>query len=526
MGDSSLPPQGFRIEISGNGIRIDAIDEKGAFYAKQLLNQILEETEGGTLPGLLIEDWPDFIQRGYMLDVSRDRVPTMEHLFHLVDYLSLLRYNQLQLYTEHAFAFGQHEKVWKNASPMTAAEIRQLDQYCRDRHIDLVPNQNSFGHMERWLKHEEYKHLAECPEGFEHPISKKWLPQGSVLKPDEQSLCFIEGLYAELLPNFSSRQFNIGGDEPWELGWGASKERVEQEGKHAVYLDFLKELCKLAEQHGVEPMCWADVLLENPESMKQLPDNITSVLWGYEADHPFEEQCAILGKLQRPFYVAPGDSTWSSFLGRHETMLASVRAAAQNGKTHGASGFLMTHWGDNGHPQTWPIALPGMIWAGLQCWNGSRTPAELRQAIQNILQDFDGAYSELLHAVGSFEDLLDIKLTNRSYLASTMLIDRDELLIFNPKPESDHLHAFVERCASTIQRLDKTSPDTNDMNWLVDELTLALEMSRWAATRCLGLDQNESDRIDLIDRYRICWLRRSRPGGLEDSLAKLRGLSS
>lgn len=190
---------------------------------------------GEDLPCLVLEDWPDFAIRGYMSDVSRGRVPTMERLYELVDLLALLRFNQLQLYTEHTFAYKDHEVVWENASPLTAEEMQDLDLYFRDRYIELVANQNSFGHMERWLCHSEYKHLAECPDGFIHPISGR-KDSGSVLKPDQASLDFLDGMFAELLPNFFSRKFNIGGDEPWELGLGASRSRVESEGKQAVYL--------------------------------------------------------------------------------------------------------------------------------------------------------------------------------------------------------------------------------------------------------------------------------------------------
>ena len=70
---------------------------------------------------------------------------------------------------------------------MTHEEIREIDAYCEDRGIELVPNQNSFGHMERWLKHEQYKEIAECPEGFDHPISG-WRKFGSTLHPSKESL--------------------------------------------------------------------------------------------------------------------------------------------------------------------------------------------------------------------------------------------------------------------------------------------------------------------------------------------------
>ena len=52
-----------------------------------------------------------------MLDISRCKVPTMDSIFELIDLLSLLRFNELQLYIEHTFAFRDHEKVWKNFSP-------------------------------------------------------------------------------------------------------------------------------------------------------------------------------------------------------------------------------------------------------------------------------------------------------------------------------------------------------------------------------------------------------------------------
>ena len=64
-----------------------------------------------------------FEHRAYMLDISRDRVPTMKTLREIVDLLERCRYNQLQLYTEHTFAYREHSVVWEDADPMTAAEI-------------------------------------------------------------------------------------------------------------------------------------------------------------------------------------------------------------------------------------------------------------------------------------------------------------------------------------------------------------------------------------------------------------------
>src|SRR5690349_22084587 len=113
--------QGYRIEITADRIEVIAADAAGAFYARQTLAQ-LQRAAGADaqLSQGVIEDWPDFAARGVMLDISRDKVPTMATLYTIVDRLAELKINQLQLYTEHTFAYSQHREVWQDASPMTA----------------------------------------------------------------------------------------------------------------------------------------------------------------------------------------------------------------------------------------------------------------------------------------------------------------------------------------------------------------------------------------------------------------------
>ena len=149
-----------------------------------------------------------------MLDVSRDKVPTMPTLLALVDRLSRCKINRFQLYFEHAFAYEGHRVVWQDASAFEPSEIRELDEFCRRRQIELVPNQNSFGHFHRWLIHDPYRELAECPEGIEHAFSPKVEPF-SLCAIDPRSLELIAGLYDQLLPNFRSRASFMG----CNIGW-------------------------------------------------------------------------------------------------------------------------------------------------------------------------------------------------------------------------------------------------------------------------------------------------------------------
>ena len=149
----------------------------------------------------------------------------------IIDLLSYLKMNQLHLYMEHTFAYADHRVVWQDADPYTPegkaslptcccggllpflekrscplatllslADVLEIDEYCAERGIALVPNQNSCGHFHRFLKHDRYRgchllyllhcqrqpfpfqthscahvvpdgvflgHLAECPDGID-----------------------------------------------------------------------------------------------------------------------------------------------------------------------------------------------------------------------------------------------------------------------------------------------------------------------------------------------------------------------
>lgn len=163
--DRSLPAEGYELTISDDGVEIVAGDEAGRFYAKCTIAQ-LARLHNGLLPTGVIRDHPDLPVRGVMLDVSRDKVPTMQTLRDLIDRLASWKVNQVQLYSEHTFAYEHHPEVHAAASPFTAEDIRELDGFCRERHVELVPNQNCLGHMNRWLLHDRYRPLALRPDGF------------------------------------------------------------------------------------------------------------------------------------------------------------------------------------------------------------------------------------------------------------------------------------------------------------------------------------------------------------------------
>src|SRR5262249_31777446 len=77
--DASLPEEGYALDVDQDAVTIRHRDERALRYARATLAQLHEQHPDG-LPGIRIRDWPDFAVRGYMLDVSRDRVPTRDTL--------------------------------------------------------------------------------------------------------------------------------------------------------------------------------------------------------------------------------------------------------------------------------------------------------------------------------------------------------------------------------------------------------------------------------------------------------------
>lgn len=105
-------------------------------------------------------------------------------------------------------------------------EILELSHYCHARGIELVPNQNSFGHFHKFLMHDQYRLLAECPDGIdigERPSGARDAPF-SLCPVDHRSIRLINSLYSELIPHFPHTQvIHVGLDETADIGRGRSK---------------------------------------------------------------------------------------------------------------------------------------------------------------------------------------------------------------------------------------------------------------------------------------------------------------
>jgi hypothetical protein len=536
--------QGSRIAIEPGSIRLSGNDEEGLAHAVTTFTQIVAHFErDGVVPGLEIIDWPDYEKRGIMLDISRDKIPTMETLFRLVDQCAAWKLNELQLYTEHTFAYSNHRKVWEDASPMTPDEITELDTYCRERHIELVPNQNTFGHLERWLKHDAYAHLAECRNptkvfawGEDRIVSRR-----SLCPVDPGALALMNELFAELLPNFSSRNFNIGCDETIELGYGRSKEACENEGKGQVYLDYLLGLRQAAEKHGRRIQFWGDIITNYPELIPKLPKDITALIWGYEKDHPFDKECSEFKASGLDFYVCPGTSSWNSLVGRHGNATKNLLRAARSGAAHGAKGYLITDWGDGGHWQPLCVPYPYFAYGAALSWGPDENEGIdlARHLNQQVYHDREGRIGGVLLNLAKAAEYSEIFLHNSSIFDPILRRAADRFSDLKPleKLRPENLQRIDESLEAELNLLAEARLTCDDADQVVAETRLAAEFCRHACKQAqykLGtpggylkevpIERRRELRRELrglIKRFEKLWLIRNRSGGLADSVGRL-----
>lgn len=432
-----------------------------------------------------------------MLDISRDRVPTMRTLRLIVDILARYRYNQFQLYTEHTFAYEGHETVWADADPMTPAEIAKLQAYCEMQGVELVPNQNTFGHMERWLVNPKYNALAKFPKGGATTTWGTIKKEPTTLDPQNPgSIALVEDLLSQLLPNFDSALVNICCDETFEIA------------DPDEYIGFLVKVAEIARRYGKRPMFWGDIVLRHPELVERLPKDMIALDWGYEAYHPFERDAAAFKKAGLDFYVCPGTSAWRSLAGRVENMRENLAAAEKAGRLFGAKGYLLTDWGDEGHWQPLAASLPGIILAGNFAASGPKAAnMDLERELDSVM---DAPLGGLLLRLGTLylrggalrancSELFNILINKHGYSRHPGLTD-----------------AILEEIGGIAAGVRLAAERWADGNDWAKEIVYMANLVDCACHR-----RDESRLRALRDEHGRIWRMRSREGGRADSLAKL-----
>lgn len=281
----------------------------------------------------------DFAIKGFHLDM-RIQVMKMDALKKFAKTLSEDGINTLVMEWEGTFPFEKHPLI-PNRYAYTKQEIKSFINYCATLGIDVIPLQQSFGHVEYILRHERYKNLREDQKDYSQVCPSE----------EEGDKKLFTDLFTEMAALHPSKYFHIGGDETYLLGHCEKcRKKAAEEGISKLYIDHIKMLCDIVISLGKIPVLWADIALKYPDAIKLLPPQTVFVDWNYGWDmNNFGEH----EKLVQSGYEVWGAPALRShpdnyFLTEWEKHFKNIHDFVPACTKLGYKGMIMTSWSTSG----------------------------------------------------------------------------------------------------------------------------------------------------------------------------------
>lgn len=326
--DPSISHEGYDLSVDSRGVTIAASDAAGLFYAFQTIKKLLPpnvmagvEAPGEyILPVGKISDRPRYAYRGFMLDVSRhffsaNEIKKMLRLmagyklnrfhWHLTDdqgwRLPVEKYPKLTregatnhniLHTDFSTGRMWHAGADSIYGPFayTPEEVRDIVDYARKLHIEVIPEIDMPGHMVAAIH--AYPEFSTDPESrlynpddknfrdFDHMI---WNRQGvsrDVLDVSNPAVMqFVKDVIDQVAEYFPYEYIHIGGDECPTVAWENSascRDKIKELGlRNARQLQswFTKEVADYArEKHGRKIMGWNELITEGDVDIDRIKE--------------------------------------------------------------------------------------------------------------------------------------------------------------------------------------------------------------------------------------------------------------
>lgn len=295
LGVDNKNPEAYELKVAGEGVTVKGATEAGVFYGIQTLRKSLPVAVGAniSLPAVDIKDAPRFAYRGAHFDTSRHFF-TVDEVKTYIDMLALHNMNRMHWhFTEDQgwrIEIKKYPKlteigskrsetvIGKNSGKYdgvphegfyTQEEAKEIVKYAAERFITVIPEIDIPGHMQAALA--SYPELG-CTGG-PYEVWKMWGVSEDVLCiGNDQSLKFLEDVFAELIEIFPSEYIHIGGDECPKVRWAQCPKcqaRIKQLGlksdaKHTkeerLQSYVISHVEKFLNEHGRQIIGWDEIL--------------------------------------------------------------------------------------------------------------------------------------------------------------------------------------------------------------------------------------------------------------------------
>ncbi len=379
----SLGNQGYILNISPKEILVAANTSTGIFYGVQTLKQVIRANRtADRIPCLTIIDWPGLEYRGWMDDISRGPIPTMDLLKKQIRTLAEYKLNFFTLYTENVFRLDSFPEL-APLDGITAAQVKDLTDYAAPYHIQLVGNFQSFGHQYNILSHPFYHEMRET-ENVLSPVAP-------------QTYSYLKKVYSEIVPAYSSQFFNINCDETFELGAGRAKAWVDSAGVGAVYAYHINRVYDLLKPYHKRIMMWGDIADQDTSIVGLIPKDIIMLPWNYSPDKSFDHMIQPFVNEGFHFMISPGVGCWGEIWPSMESAAVNISNFVRDGAKYGAMGMLNTAWDDDGENFS-NYNWNGFAWGAECSWRpappdtGAVSDSILSARLSNFNRAFDAVF--------------------------------------------------------------------------------------------------------------------------------------
>ncbi len=355
-GEKSGPDsrESYTIKVTTKSIRITARSSAGLFYGVQTLRQMIEGAGSDAyIPEVEIEDWPTLVYRGFMMDMSHFQLPKIQEIKNQIDFLSLWKANQYLFYSEGSIELEGYPLLMAEAR-YTKAQVKEIIEYARIRHIDVIPNMELYGHLHDLFRLEHYSDMSVVPHGGE------FIPDDPRVKP------LLEDWIKQISMLFPSPFFHIGFDETWSLEFEAKKRNKTPE---ELYLHMLNQTTDIVEKEGKRAMVWADMLQKYPSIIPKASPKMIAVPWHYSAldDKRYEQLLAPFSKSGIPMIVQGAIRNWNWVAPSFEVSFQNTDVLINAGKKYNAIGFINSGWTDD--PLTlMRMGFPDIAYGSVASW--------------------------------------------------------------------------------------------------------------------------------------------------------------
>ncbi|MEX2680803.1 MAG: glycoside hydrolase family 20 zincin-like fold domain-containing protein [Candidatus Sigynarchaeota archaeon] len=351
--------EGYYLEVLNDTIVIAANGPAGLFYGIQLLYQLLvEDGKRLLVPRVQVVDYPKMAIRGLSQDVSRGQSPSVEAVKRHIKIMSRFRLNMYMFYLEDMFAFTKYPQIGKERGALTASDVKEIEAFARQYHVEIVPIFQNLSHMENILLDPEIKKLGEFPGA------------GCLDLSNPKIYDFLRDLLAEIAPAFSSTRFHIGCDESWDVGTYKAREFIEKKGMGRALLDHYLWVMDELKKHGKKTFfLYHDIAFKYDEVLTGLPkEDVIMVFWEYSVKEDWPDIDRI-ASFKVPFVVSSSALCWMAPFPDLTRSFLSNKKLIENGLRKGAVGQINSAWGDCGQENFHENNLPCFCYSSAYSWN-------------------------------------------------------------------------------------------------------------------------------------------------------------